>query len=382
MMPVKNEVMIISGEVSGDMHGARILASMQDEIPGLTAYGMGGDFLRNAGMEIVVDAADMAVMGIVEILGHLGTILKAKKKLQKRLKSAKPSLLLLIDYPEFNLIMAGYAKKLGIPVLFFVSPQIWAWRSYRVHRIMRLVDRMTVILPFEKAFYAKYNYEVDYVGHPLVDHMQLSMTKEQFLTKYNVPQAQQYIGILPGSRRKEISAMLPVFLESASMIQKQHPDTVFLIPLAPSLHIEDLQENGLYDYDVNVQVITEDRYELMNSCDLVLAASGTVTLELALLQVPMVVSYRISPLTHKIVSRLINIEHASLVNLVAGKELVPELLQYDATAENISRTLLRLFPGSKDHCAQKEILGQIKKLLGQGGCSHNVALIAKTFFSL
>ncbi len=376
-----NEVMIVSGEVSGDMHGARVLSAMQKEIPNLTAYGMGGTALKAAGMEILVDAADMAVVGIVEILTHLGSILKAKKILYARLESARPKLLILIDYPEFNLIVAGKAKKLGIPVLFFVSPQIWAWRSYRVHKIRRLVDRMAVILPFEKAFYAKYDFEVDYVGHPLVDHMQLSMGKKEFKLKHSIPAAGQYIGLLPGSRRKEIASMLPLFLESAVLIQKQHPDTIFLLPLAPSLQLEDLQRNGLSDYDINIQVVSKDRYELMNCCDLVLAASGTVTLELALLQVPMVVSYRISPLTYQIGSRLINVEFASLVNLIVDKKIVPELIQDDATPKHISQTLMGLWPGSDAYETQKEILIQVKDLLGRGGCEANVAAIAKTFFS-
>lgn len=377
---MKNEVMIVSGELSGDMHGARVLSAMMDCIPGLKAYGMGGQFLEEAGMEILVDSKTMAVMGLVEILGHLGPILKAKRLLRKKLKASRPALLILVDYPEFNLLLAGYAKKLGIPVLFFISPQIWAWRSYRVHRIMRLVDRMAVILPFEKPFYAKYNYNVDYVGHPLVGNMNLSMSPDAFRAKHAVPQAKRYIGLLPGSRRKEIATMLPVFLESAERIRKHHPDTVFLLPLAPSLQLEDLRENGLDDYSIDIQVVTEDRYELMQCCDLVLAASGTVTLELALLQVPMVVSYRIAPLTHIVATRLINIEFASLVNLIAEREVVPELLQDEATAENICKTMLHLWPGTAAYKTQKASLAKITDQLGGGGCSANVARIAQTFF--
>jgi lipid-A-disaccharide synthase len=379
-MSQKNEVMIVAGELSGDMHGARVLSAMQEIIPNLSAYGMGSQFLQKAGMELVVDSTDMAVMGLVEILGHLGTILKAKKKLKARLKASRPKLLILVDYPEFNLLLAGYAKKLGIPVLFFVSPQIWAWRSYRVHKIMRLVDRMAVILPFEKQFYAKYNYTVDYVGHPLVGHMNLTLTQKEFRAKHNIPKSSTYVGLLPGSRQKELATMLPVFLQSAQEIKEKHPDTVFLLPLAPSLQLEDLHKNGLNDYDVEVHVVCEDRYELMNSCDLVLAASGTVTLELALLHVPMVVSYRIAPITHMIGSRLINIQYASLVNLIADGEVVRELLQYDATPENISTAMLDSWPGTDRHQKQQQALIEMSELLGGGGCDTNVAEIAKTFF--
>lgn len=383
MNTTHNEVMIVSGEASGDMHGARVLSAMQQQIPNLQAYGMGGTALKAAGMEILVDAADMAVVGIVEILTHLTSIIHAQKTLHTHLKTSRPKLLILIDYPDFNLMLAAKAKKLGIPVLYFISPQVWAWRSGRVHKIKRLVDRMAVILPFEKPFYAQFGFDVDYVGHPLADHMGLTLSKAEFLEKHAIPRAKRYIGLLPGSRRKEISSMLPLFLQAAQKIQKQHPDTVFLLPLAPSLRYADLQKNGLNDYDLDVHVVAGDRYELMHSCDLVLAASGTVTLELALLQVPMVVAYRISPLTYHLGIHFIKVKYASLVNLIADKEIVPELIQKDASVERISQTLLTLWPGSEPYTTQRQALTQIKDILGKkGGCSANVAALAAPFFSL
>ncbi|MDA3970609.1 MAG: lipid-A-disaccharide synthase [Desulfobulbaceae bacterium] len=377
-----NEVMIVSGEASGDMHGARVLTALQKQITNLKAYGMGGTALKAAGMEILVDAADMAVVGIVEVLTHLPGIIRAQKILHARLKGSRPQLLILIDYPDFNLMLAAKAKKLGIPVLYFISPQVWAWRSGRVHKIKRLVDRMAVILPFEKPFYAQFGFDVDYVGHPLADHMGLTLTKQEFLEKHKIPGTKRYIGLLPGSRRKEVSSMLPLFLQAAQKIKEQHPDTVFLLPLAPSLQYEDLYKNGLETCNLDVQVVAGDRYELMQSCDLVLAASGTVTLELALLQVPMVVSYRIAPLTYQLGLHFIKVKYVSLVNLIADQKIVPEILQQEATADNISAALLELWPESAPYTIQKQALGQIKDILSKGGCSTNVAAIAAPFFQI
>lgn len=372
--------MIVSGEASGDMHAARVLQALQKRLPQLTSYGMGGKSLRQAGMEILVDAADMAVVGIVEVLAHLGSIVSAQRVLHTALKERRPQLLILIDYPDFNLMLAKKARRLHIPVLYYISPQVWAWRSGRVKKIRRLVDQMAVILPFEKAFYAKHDFDVTYVGHPLADHVKATLARDVFLAKHGIKAAGNIVGIMPGSRRKEIATMLPVFLKAASLLQKIHPETTYLLPLAPTLSREVLENNGLNDYPVNVHVIAGDRYDLMAACDLVMAASGTVTLELALLQIPMLVSYKLSALTYFLGRRFIKVDFASLVNLVANEEVVPELIQDNATPEKISRTLLEIWPGSRAHTEMITKLAEVKDALGQGGASDNVAEQAFHFF--
>lgn len=377
----KKEVMIVSGEASGDMHGARVLQALQERLPGLRSYGMGGDALRQAGMEILVDAADMAVVGIMEVLAHLGSIVSAQNVLHNALKERRPQLLILIDYPDFNLMLAKKARRLGIPVLYYISPQVWAWRSSRIKKIRRLVDQMAVILPFEKAFYARHNFAVTYVGHPLADHVKPTLGKDVFLAKHGIKAGKDIVGIMPGSRRKEIASMLPVFLKAASLLQKMYPETTFLLPLAPTLSREVLVENGLGDYPVNVHVVEGDRYDLMAACDLVMAASGTVTLELALLQIPMLVSYKLSAMTYFLGRRFIKVDFASLVNLVANAEVVPELLQDDATPEKIALSLQELWPGSKAHTQMIAQLAEVKDALGQGGASDKVAKLALEFFS-
>ena len=376
----KAEVMIVSGEASGDMHSARVLQVMQQRLPHLKAYGMGGQALRKAGLEILVDAADMAVVGIMEVLAHLGSIVSAQKILHKALKERNPQLLILIDYPDFNLMLAKKARRLGIPVLYYISPQVWAWRSGRVKKIRKLVDKMAVILPFEKAFYAKHKFPVSYVGHPLADHVKAHLGKDDFLAKHGISPGKNIIGIMPGSRRKEIAIMLPIFLKAASNLADTHPDITYLLPLAPTLSKEVLVENGLNDFGVDIHVVEGDRYDLMASCDLVMAASGTVTLELALLQIPMLVSYRLSALTYFLGRRFIKVDYASLVNLVADEEVVPEILQEEATPEKIAQCLQEIWPGSDAHAKMKLKLAEVKDALGKGGASENVADLALTYF--
>lgn len=372
--------MIVSGEASGDMHGARVLQALQERLPHLTSYGMGGQALRQAGMEILVDAADMAVVGIMEVLAHLGSIVSAQNTLHGALKERRPDLLILIDYPDFNLMLAKKARRLNIPVFYYISPQVWAWRSGRVKKIRKLVDQMAVILPFEKGFYALHDLDVSYVGHPLADHVKATLGRDAFLAKHSVKARKNIVGIIPGSRRKEIASMLPVFLKAASLVQKVHPDTTFLVPLAPTLSRNVLEDNGLADCPLDIHVIEGDRYDLMASCDLVMAASGTVTLELAILQVPMLVSYKLSALTYFLGRRFIKVDFASLVNLIADREVVPELIQDDATSENIASTVQDIWPGSKGHAEMIRGLVEVKDALGQGGASENVADLALSYF--
>ena len=371
------EMMIVAGEASGEMYGARLAEALQQRVADIHLCGMGGPDMAQAGVEILVDTASMAIMGLVEVLGHLSTIFAARKTLVSRLKQHPPQLLILIDYAEFNLLMAKQAKKLGIPVLFYISPKVWVWRTGRVKKIQRLVDTMAVILPFEQKFYQQWGMEVDYVGHPLVEMVQSRLEPVAFFEKHDLSPQGRVIGILPGSRKKEISTMLPIFLEAAARLTEKHQDITFLLPLAPTLTMADLEENGLNDYGVEIAVISSaERYELMAACDLVMAASGTVTLELALLQIPMIVSYKLAPLTYHLGHHLIKVKYASLVNLIAEHEVVPELLQYDATAKNVAAALDTLWPGGEAHQRMIAELGKIKESLGDGGCADKVAELA------
>lgn len=370
-------VMIITGEASGDMHGANLIRAMQEEAPGLLVCGMGGPELIACGMEVLYDAARLSVVGLIEVFSHLVDIRAAMAVLEARLASERPDLLILIDLPDFNLMMAKRAKKLGVPVFYYISPQVWAWRSGRVKKIKRLVDRMAVILPFEQEFYRQRGMEVDFVGHPLLDTVKTITSRREFLDRLGIkPGFRPVIGILPGSRVGEVRTMLPIFLAAARLLAAEVGPLVCLLPVAAALDDEFLAASGLAGCDLEVHAIREDRYDLMAACDAVMAASGTVTLELAILGVPMVVAYRVSRLSHFLGRWLIKVKYASLVNLVAGEKIVPELMQQEATPEKINRALRPLLCETGSAERMREGLARVVRQLGGPGASRRAALLA------
>ena len=370
------QIMLVAGEASGDMHGAKLVAAMREQTPNLAVCGIGGPALAAQGMEILYDSSRLAVVCILEVISHLRFICEAMRALGKRLREQPPDLLILIDYPDFNLILAKKARRLGIPVFYYISPQVWAWRSGRVKTIKRLVDRLAVILPFEKEFYRERGMKVEYVGHPLLDTVRAAKPRAEFLASLGIAPESTVIGILPGSRRREIAAMLPIFLAAAKLMEKQLGQVAFLLPLAPTLSEADLLANGLAQAGVEVRVIRENRYELMTACDAVMAASGTVSLELAILAVPMVVSYKVSPLTYFLGRRLIKVQYASLVNLVAGREVVPELLQDEARPEKIAAATVRLVANRAERARMLAGLAEVRARLGGEGASIRAARLA------
>jgi len=358
------------------MHGAKLVAAMREQAPNLAVCGIGGPALTSCGMEILYDSSRLAVVGIIEVISHFRFIREAMRALEKRLREQPPDLLILIDYPDFNLILAKKAKLLGIPVFYYISPQVWAWRSGRVKTIKKLVDRLAVILPFEKEFYQKRGMKVEYVGHPLLDTVRAARPRTEFLASLGIAPESKVIGILPGSRRREIAAMLPTFLAAAKLIEEQMGKVFFLLPLAPTLSEADLLANGLAEAGVEVRVIRENRYELMAACDAVMAASGTVSLELAILEVPMVISYKVSPLTYFLGRRLIKVQYASLVNLVAERKVVPELLQDAAVPEKIAAATVRLVANQAERTRMLAGLAEVREQLGGPGASVRAARLA------
>lgn len=373
----ETRIMIVAGEASGDMHGARLVAAIKSQRPDLSVCGMGGKEMAAQGVELLCDASKLAVVGILEVISHLQDIRAAMHALEQRLKEHPPHLLILIDYPDFNLMLAKKAKRLGIPVFYYISPQVWAWRSGRVEKIGRLIDGMGVILPFERDFYRARGVEVDFVGHPLLDTVEIKSSKADFLKKHGIRDDTLKVGILPGSRKKEITIMLPIFMKAAKLLTNTIKKGItFLLPLASTVSIEDLNNNGLVDYDFDVKVISGERYDLMASCDAVMAVSGTVTLELAILNVPMIVSYRVSPATYFLGRRLIKVKYASLVNLVADKEIVPELLQRDALPEKICKTVENLLVNEESRKNMFTGLAEVRERLGRPGASDQAAKLA------
>jgi len=377
--------MIVTGEASGDMHGANLVKAMRQRNPLLSFAGMGGEEMQAAGVRLLFDAGRVSVVGIAEVISHLPDILRAQRVLRRYLAEERPDLLIIIDLPDFNLLLAGCAKKLGIPVYYYICPQVWAWRSGRVRTIRERVDGVGVILPFEEQFLRERGVDANYVGHPLLDTVRLTRDKEQFRQHFGIEQEQRCVGLLPGSRKKEVASLLPAFLAAAERLQQRaEEDLVFLIPLASTITEQDLFHNGLerYRQNLDIRIIQGERYNLMASCDCVVAASGTVTLELALLDVPMVVAYRLSPLTYFLGKILVKLPYFSLVNLIAGKQVVPELLQHQAEPETIARLLYNLMYVPDERTAMLQGLRLVRVRLGGGeGASARAAELALQILS-
>ncbi|MCB2214596.1 lipid-A-disaccharide synthase [Desulfofustis glycolicus] len=376
---MSTEIMIVAGEASGDLHGSRLITAMRARQPDLLVSGIGGVELAAAGVDILFPSSKIAVVGFFEVISHLADIITAQKLLRRRLAEHRPRLLILIDFPDFNLMLAAKAKKLGIPVFYYISPQVWAWRSGRVKTIGRVTDTIGVILPFEEDFYRSRGVAAHYVGHPLLDSVRADISRKAFCTMFDIDASRPLIGILPGSRTKEIRQLLPIFLEAAAVYQRRAATRpVFLIPQASTVAEEELADNGVDRYRsiIDIRIITSRRYDLMAACDAVMAASGTVTLEVLLLGTPMVVAYKLSPLTYQIGRLLVNVPYFALVNLIAGDEVVPELLQNEARADRISDELYQLVHDPLRRARMKEDFARVRGLLGSAGASDRAADLA------
>ena len=339
--------MIIAGEASGDLHAAKLVREVKEINTDISFYGIGGTNMVEAGVETLVDSAELAVVGLFEVLAHWNTISGALKKMQQLLRTDPPDLLVLTDYPDFNLRLAKTAKECGIKVLFYISPQVWAWREKRVFKIRKLVDMMAVVFPFEEIFYKKYDVPVRFVGHPLVDEIHVSADQKTLRKEFLLDNDEPVIGLFPGSRHSEIKRLLPIIVESAKLIIKHKPDAQFVIPVASTLKEEDILPY-FEDVELDMRVISHRSHDVMTVCDAIITVSGTVTLELALLKKPMVVINKISKLSYFFVSKMIKIDHIALCNIVAGKRVVPELIQNDATADKITHSLVELLDNSEE----------------------------------
>jgi lipid-A-disaccharide synthase len=375
----KNQVMIVAGEASGDLHGAHLVHSMREISQSISFFGMGGTELKDAGVEVLFDAARISVVGLTEVFSHLRDILAARRLLMQEMKSRKPALLIVIDFPDFNLMLAAKARKLGIPVLYYISPQVWAWRSGRVGKIGRLANRIAVILPFEKDFYRERNVAVDFVGHPLMDSVKTTCTPEEFRQSLSIDRGKTVIGLLPGSRSKEIIALLPDFLAAAKRLTViTDNEYVFLLPRANTISLQLLNENGLDNYreQLDIRVLDSNRYDLMAACDAAVAASGTVIMELAILGIPTVAAYRVSPRTYFLGRMLTKLKSFTLVNLIAGRNIIPELLQDQATPVNIARELALILDAEDVREKIKQGLAEVRQKIGRPGASKRAAEIA------
>ena len=375
-MSHSKHVTIISGEASGDIHAARLIRELRKLEPQLYVDGMGSDALRQEADRLLVDNRDIAVMGLVEVIKHYPKIRRVLKRLEQHLRQSPPDLLILVDYVEFNLKLAKTAKSLGIKVLFYVSPQVWAWRPGRVEKIGRVIDMMATIFPFEVRYYEEKNVPARYVGHPLVGHVHASAGRGELLTEFGLDPSNPVISLQPGSRRGEISMLLDTFLQAAIMLLQQKPDAQFILPIAPGLDIASLQL-GVDQHQLEVTLIPAGRsYDAMLMADAVLSASGTATLETAMMGTPMVIAHKVAPFTYRILKRLIRIPHISLANIVAEKEIVREFIQDEATPEALCRELVELLDDEDYRQEMKQEMAEVTRKLGDREGSVVVAELA------
>lgn len=367
--------MIVAGEASGDIYGADLAREALNLDANLHFFGIGGARMREAGVETLVDSADMAVVGLIEVLRHFDVISQAFLKLKQILIKNPPSLLILIDYPGFNLRLAKVAKKAGVKVLYYISPQIWAWRQGRVKKIAALVDHMAVILPFEASFYEKARVPVTFVGHPMLDLVKVAITRQQAAESFHLDPSRKIAGLFPGSRRSELEKLLPVIVDSARLLKQRFPDLQFVVPLASTLKEEEILP--LFTASGIDVTITRDRiHDLIRACDAIVSVSGTVTLEIALVGTPMVIIYKLSPLTYQLAKRLVKIKNIGLCNIVAGKTVVKELVQDDATPEKISTEIAEILYNQNYSAAIRQEMALIQEKLGGGGATGRVATLA------
>jgi len=368
-------IMIVTGEASGDLHGANLIKAANALSADTKFFGVGGKKMAASGCDILIPSEELAVMGVVEVVGQLPVIWRSFQRLKSELfGSHKPDALVLIDFPDFNLRLAHQAQKAGVPVLYYISPKVWAWRQGRVKKIAQSVDSLAVIFPFEPLLYDGLDILVKYVGHPLLDEFASADDGVDLCQKLQIPTTKKIVGLFPGSRRSELRYMLETLVASAQLIHDSEPSVHFLVPVANSLKKDGIKAH--FDPKLPVTFIEADDatiYDVASNCDTILTVSGTVTLQIALTGTPMAILYKMSPVTYAIGKRLVKVAHAGLPNIVACKRVVPEFIQDEATPQALASEALHVLNDTGYADIMRESLQGVQKQLGEPGCSTRVA---------
>lgn len=368
--------MLSAGEASGDLHGATLCRALAQISPGLRLCGMGGSRMAAAGMEVIADPTGHAVVGTSEAIGRIPRLYRAYRALLTRLREERPQALVVIDFPDFNLWLARQAQRAGVPVVYFIPPQLWAWRRGRIRQMARRVSRVLAVLPFEQELYESAGVPVEFVGHPLLDVLPLDLTRDEARGRLGLDPGKTVVGLLPGSRREEVARLLPPMLTAASRLAAAGAAQRFLLGLAPTVErgfvnsiLKPAEDAGA----PRIHVQEGLTYEVMAGADVVLIASGTATLEAALLGVPMVVCYRVSRLTEVIARMLLRVPWAGLPNLVAGRLIVPEILQDAVTGQRLATEALKLLDDPVAATAQRAAFKNFRARLGEPGVGGRAA---------
>jgi lipid-A-disaccharide synthase len=359
--------MIVAGEPSGDLQASRVAAALKELAPDVTLFGMGGDLMEEAGVELIYHIRDSAVMGIGEVFTAIPAFLKKRKHLKHLIRVKRPDAVVLIDFGDFNMPLARFAHRLGIPVIYYIPPKAWAWRPNRAKKIAKTTTAVASIFPFAAEFYREAGANVEFVGHPLLDFARTALSCPEARRALDLDEDRLVLGLMPGSRRGEVERILPVMLQVADQIHEAVPDCQFVLPLAPGIDSASLPEMP------SIKVVEGNVYEAMRASDLMLIASGTATLEAACLGTPMIVVYKMSRLSWHILRAIVKLELSGLPNVIAGREIVPELLQDRVTAERVTPIALELLQNPKKREAQREDLRWVYEQLGEPGAAKRTA---------
>jgi len=360
---------MVAGEASGDLHGSEVVRELKRRVPQIEVFGIGGDKMKKEGMELIYHVREMSFMGFVEVVKHLPLIRSVEKTLEQLLQLKKPDVVVLIDYPGFNLRFARIVKRYGINVVYYISPQVWAWKKGRVKKMAGLIDKMLVVFPFEVPIYEREGVPVQFVGHPIVEEMQAVMSREQFALQYSLPVRKKIIAVIPGSRRQEIENLFSIMVRSAAVLAGKEKQIV--VAVAPNLPLELYQQQ--LPPDIEVTFIQHATHEVMNYAEFAFVTSGTATLETACVGTPMIVVYRTSAVTYWIARLVVKIEHISLVNIVAGKSVVPEMIQGNVTVDRLVAEAKKIIDSPTRYAEMKRALNEVREKLGGVGASAHVA---------
>ena len=378
------EMMIVAGEASGDAHAAELMAELRRRRPDLHFFGCGGERMAAAGCEILVSSAELGLVGLFEVLAHLPRVYGLLRRLRQALRQRRPAAVILVDFPDFNLRLARTAHRCHIPAIYFISPQLWAWRSGRVKLIRRTIRRMICIFPFESDFYARHGIEVAAVGHPLVDRIAHTCLPDAdaFRRQLGVDEASTLIALLPGSRRREIHFHLATMLEAAARLRAGR-DIAFVLPVAPALAIAELRAAIPPALRASIHLVDSSQtYAALTHARLAVVASGTATVETALIGTPMVVIYRLSSWTYRLGRRWVRTPHYAMVNLIAGKAVVPELIQDRFEASAIVNWANKLLPDGSERDQMRRDLQTVRLRLGEPGAIQRAATAVEQALAL
>lgn len=368
------KILIIAGEASGDLHGSGLVRELRRKSPGLDIFGIGGDKMKREGVELIFHVEKLAFMGFFEVLKNLSFVRRVMKTMVSAAETRKPDLAVLIDYPGFNLRFAKKVKNLRIPVVYYISPQVWAWGGNRVKKMQQLIDKMVVILPFEKDIYDRFNIDCEFVGHPFMEVAKPILSLEDFQRKFDIGKNETTVGLLPGSRWQEVEKILPVMLESCKLLKTRTKNLKVLLGLAPTISKDEIQ-NLQNAAGLQAEIVENLTYDLMKHADLLLITSGSATLECAVLGTPFLVLYKTSFWTYLVARSLISIPNIALANVVAGKRIVPEFVQRRAVPARIAEEMYDILTERERYKTIQNELRKVKEKLGEVGASGKAAQI-------